>query len=168
MSAVYPEYLADLNVLICPSSSNNSGDLDTTLGIIRDDGSGTCQYDSYVTDGGVNYFYFGYVLDKVGPNDPVGDYDGGILNLQMVDLTWEAFEEEANIWDLDPTNDRLDHRAGCHQSDDVRQRNADPDEQRRRKQRVPKPNCALCHCSQTDDDSGYNYVQYFHVHNVPN
>ena len=108
MPIIYPEYLTDLNVLICPSSATGGQGLDAALGIIRDDGSGTCQYDNYVTDGGNDYFYFGYVLDMVGPNDLTGDVDGGELNLQLVDLAWDAFWEEANIWDLDPTNDGLD------------------------------------------------------------
>jgi len=103
MDAIYPEYLTDLNVLICPSSPNR-GDVDYTLGIIRDDGSGTCQYDGYVTNPGQNYFYYGYVLDMVGPDDPVGNIDGGMLNLQLVDLTWDAFWENG-LWDGDPTND---------------------------------------------------------------
>lgn len=105
--AVYPEYLTDYKVLICPSATSNTGDVDSSLGVIRDDGSGTCQYDGYITDGGKNYFYFGYVLDQVGPNDEVWDVDGGLLNAQLVDLTWEGFEA-AGIWDLDPSNDRMD------------------------------------------------------------
>jgi len=108
MRAVYPEYLTDLNVLVCPSAVS-PGDLDAHLGIIRDDGSGTCQWDPFVTNAGVNYFYFGYVLDMVGPNDPVGNVDGGMLNLQLVDLTWDAFWDEANLWNFDASDDNLDN-----------------------------------------------------------
>jgi len=107
MASIYPEYLTDLNILLCPSAVSGN-DVDYALGIIRDDGSNTCQYDGYVTNPGYNYYYFGYVLDMVGPDDPVGNVDGGMLNLQLVDLTWDAFWEEANLWDGDPTNDRLD------------------------------------------------------------
>ena len=108
-ASIYPEYLSDLNVLICPSASSNTGDLDEDLGIIRDDGSDTCQYPNYVTNGGVNYFYFGYVLDMVGPDDPVNTSEGPELNAQLLDLTWDAFWEVAFIWDLDHTNDGLDN-----------------------------------------------------------
>ena len=107
MASIYPNYLTDLNVLICPSAASGS-DLDYSLGIIRDDGSGTCQYDGYITNPGYNYYYFGYVLDMVGPNDEVWDVDGGLLNAQLVDLTWDAFWDEAKLWDEDPLNDRLD------------------------------------------------------------
>jgi len=107
MTALYPEYLTDLNVLICPSSSS-SGSLDTDLGIIRDDGSGTCLYNRYVTNPGHNYYYHGYALDMVGPNDPVGDIDGAMLNLQLADLIWDAFGEYGHLWDGDASNDRLD------------------------------------------------------------
>jgi prepilin-type N-terminal cleavage/methylation domain-containing protein/prepilin-type processing-associated H-X9-DG protein len=103
MASIYPEYLTDLNVLICPSAPSG-GNVDYALGILRDDGSGTCQYDGFVTNPGYNYYYWGYVLDMVGPNDPVGNVDGGMLNLQLVDLTWDAFWENG-LWDEDPSND---------------------------------------------------------------
>ena len=107
MTAIYPEYLTDLNVLICPSSASGSN-LDYSLGIIRDDGSGTCLYDGFVTNPGNNYFYYGYVMDMVGPNDPINTDEGAPLNAQLKDLLWDAFWEEANLWNENPFDDNLD------------------------------------------------------------
>jgi len=107
MTSIYPEYLTDLNILICPSAASG-GDLDYVLGIIRDDGSGTCQYDGYITNPGYNYFYYGYVMDMVGPNDPINTDEGAPLNAQLKDLLWDAFWDEANLWNGDATDDRLD------------------------------------------------------------
>ncbi|MCL4693256.1 MAG: DUF1559 domain-containing protein [Candidatus Hydrogenedentes bacterium] len=66
--AVYPEYLTDLNVLLCPSD----GDLgsDNPLLIVADDGSGTCEYVHDVTYADQSYNYLGYVLDRVDESDP--------------------------------------------------------------------------------------------------
>ena len=30
------------------------------------------------------------------------------MNLQLVDLTWDAFWDEAHLWDADPSNDKVD------------------------------------------------------------
>ena len=110
MTTLYPEYLSDLNVLVCPSATS-VGDLDHTLGVIRDDGSLTCQFDNYITNPGMNYWYFGYVLDMVDGDVPLTEEETGPeapLNAQMVDLGWNAFYDEANLWDDDPSNDLLD------------------------------------------------------------
>ncbi len=66
--AVYPEYLTDLNVLLCPSD----GDLgsDNPLLIVADDGSGTCAHEHEVTYADQSYNYLGYVLDRVDESDP--------------------------------------------------------------------------------------------------
>jgi len=81
VQSIYPEYLTDLNVLICPSSPNASNDVDQALGIIRDDGSGLCPYNPLVTNNARFYQYLGHVMDKVEIGDPVyheiagGGYD---------------------------------------------------------------------------------------------
>ena len=69
--SVYPEYLTDLNVLVCPSSPNKVDDIDVSLGIIRDDGSGLCPYDPLITNNAQFYQYFGHLMDQVEIGDPV-------------------------------------------------------------------------------------------------
>ena len=61
MGAVYPEYLTDVNVLICPSSYNEDGvyQLESTS-------PGSCAYEGFVSHPCVTYFYIGYVFDRCG------------------------------------------------------------------------------------------------------
>lgn len=66
--AIYPEYLTDLNVLLCPSDADIVSD--NPLLIVRDDGSGTCAYRDAVTYGDQSYNYLGYVLDRVDETHP--------------------------------------------------------------------------------------------------
>jgi prepilin-type N-terminal cleavage/methylation domain-containing protein/prepilin-type processing-associated H-X9-DG protein len=66
--SVYPEYLADLKVLLCPSDADTAGA--NPLLIVADDGSGTCEYTRQVTYGDQSYNYLGYILDRVGEDDP--------------------------------------------------------------------------------------------------
>jgi len=68
LTAIYPEYLSDLNVLICPSDPNIG--VENDLLIVEDDGSGTCEYVGLVTEGDESYNYLGYTLDKVDEGDP--------------------------------------------------------------------------------------------------
>ena len=73
---IYPEYLTDYNVLICPSSARKTGNVDADLGIIRDDGSGTCIWptngvnlNGHVTNSDAFYQYWGWALDQVDAED---------------------------------------------------------------------------------------------------
>jgi prepilin-type processing-associated H-X9-DG protein len=68
---VYPEYLTDYAVLVCPSSPQNTGDLDWDLYLLKDDGSGTCQYHNISMVSAVFYGYIGYALDQGDVGDPV-------------------------------------------------------------------------------------------------
>jgi prepilin-type N-terminal cleavage/methylation domain-containing protein/prepilin-type processing-associated H-X9-DG protein len=68
MTAVYPEYLSDTNVLLCPSDADGGGD--NPLAIVQDDGSGTCGYVGLVTHADQSYNYLGYVLDRASDGDP--------------------------------------------------------------------------------------------------
>ena len=65
MRALSPEYLTDPNVLICPSSWNQTG-----VHQLGDDGTGACPYPGFISHPCVNYFYIGYVLDRCGEDDP--------------------------------------------------------------------------------------------------
>ncbi len=106
MPTIYPEYLTDLNVMVCPSSSIG-GDMESVLGVILDDGSGTCPYNRYVSNPSRTYLYIGHVLDRVGPDDPVNTDEGYPINLQLMDLTWFAYGE-AGLWNADPSDDTID------------------------------------------------------------
>lgn len=61
---VYPEYLTDLNVLMCPSSARNTGDLVQDLFMVEDDGSGSCNLTNVSITPGTSYGYMGYAIDK--------------------------------------------------------------------------------------------------------
>lgn len=70
MPAIFPEYLTDLNVLVCPSDSLDAPADNPTLQV-RDDGSNTCAYRGYVTYGDQSYNYLGYVFDRCDDSFPV-------------------------------------------------------------------------------------------------
>jgi prepilin-type N-terminal cleavage/methylation domain-containing protein/prepilin-type processing-associated H-X9-DG protein len=67
MVALFPEYLSDLNVLVCPSDADVGTDND--LLVVADDGTGTCGYVGIVTEGDESYNYLGYALDRVDESD---------------------------------------------------------------------------------------------------
>ena len=68
---VYPEYLTDYNVLVCPSSAQKTGDNDIDLYIYHDDGSGLCQFNGIAAVTGIFYQYLGFVIDLGDADDPV-------------------------------------------------------------------------------------------------
>ncbi len=72
----FPEYLSDLNVLICPSSPRKKGTADESLGVIRDDGSNTCPLDlrDLIVSPQSFYGYFGHVVDQVEIGDPTNEF----------------------------------------------------------------------------------------------
>jgi prepilin-type N-terminal cleavage/methylation domain-containing protein/prepilin-type processing-associated H-X9-DG protein len=73
MTAVYPEYLTDPAVLICPSDAEAQGQsTDEALQIVRDDGSGNCPSicEGTITQSDESYVYLGWALDKVEDDDP--------------------------------------------------------------------------------------------------
>ena len=72
MAAVYPEYLSDLKVLICPSDPESGGGADP-LGIMKDAPGQTCPYKGIPSRPDGSYLYYGYLLDKVSEQDPTFD-----------------------------------------------------------------------------------------------
>lgn len=76
--AIYPEYLGDPAVLICPSDPDDEqGDPTGMLEIVTDDGTGSCQYAGQITNGDASYVYTGYAMDKVEDSD--GTVDSGLI-----------------------------------------------------------------------------------------
>lgn len=71
--SVYPEYLTDWGVLICPSDPDNTmgivGDLDDD--IVADAGVVCGRYTGVASDQDESYVYTGYIFDLWDGNDPV-------------------------------------------------------------------------------------------------
>lgn len=67
---IFPEYLSDPAVLVCPSALRNSGDIHQDLGIITGP-AGVCGslLEGHITYSWANYTYWGFALDQVGLND---------------------------------------------------------------------------------------------------
>ncbi len=68
MTQVYPDYLSDASVLLCPSDPS-TGRPDA-LAVVTDAGDGGCQWDGYVSRPHQSYFYHGYLMDQVEADDP--------------------------------------------------------------------------------------------------
>jgi len=80
--AIYPEYLTDYNVLICPSAPDAGGD---TLSMINefDGGGNPCLYAGLPDNPGDSYQYLGWIIDKAGPDDPTTTLGPYTIPLQL-------------------------------------------------------------------------------------
>jgi len=98
---IYPEYLTDLNVMVCPSSARIGSDIEESLGIIRDDGSGLCPYDFVVTRNDRFYQYMGHLVDVVEIGDPVWPPGSTDILEFSVRSYWALHDSwwEAGLWD---------------------------------------------------------------------
>lgn len=69
---IYPEYLTDWNVMMCPSAPDYGQGLHEMLSIINEtDNSGApCLYAGLPDNPADSYVYFGWVVDKANPGDP--------------------------------------------------------------------------------------------------
>ncbi|MBN2310332.1 MAG: DUF1559 domain-containing protein [Candidatus Hydrogenedentes bacterium] len=65
---IYPEYMTDPNILVCPSDIHATES--NPLKIMADNGSGTCQWVGYVCSVDQSYMYFGWALDLLDDDDP--------------------------------------------------------------------------------------------------
>ena len=77
MKSVYPEYLTDLKVLLCPSDPDDNAA--NPLGIVGDAPGQVCPYKGYPSEPDAGYLYYGFVLDKVSEKDP--SFDVGTFGL---------------------------------------------------------------------------------------
>ncbi len=78
MNALYPEYLPDPAVLLCPSDAGLEGTIEESLDIVTDDGSGTCptlqpKCLGQIGQSDESYLYTGWALDKAEDDDPTMD-----------------------------------------------------------------------------------------------
>lgn len=71
MKTVYPEYMSDPKILICPSDPDAGGA--NPLAIVQEKAGQSCAYKGAVSHGDASYVYMGYVLDKVSDSDPLID-----------------------------------------------------------------------------------------------
>lgn len=73
--ALYPEYLTDPNVLLCPSDPEAAKAPDI-MHVVRDLPGKSCPYKGQFSGPSVSYFYVGFLLDKVADTDPSLDATG--------------------------------------------------------------------------------------------
>jgi len=65
---LFPDYVTDILVYLCPSDPGNNGD--NPLKVVKDDGSKTCQFVGEATNADESFNYLGYVIDKSDDTDP--------------------------------------------------------------------------------------------------
>lgn len=99
--AMFPDYLTDIGVLLCPSDPG--GVKDNPLKVVADDGSNTCRFVGEVTNADESFNYLGYVLDKANDTDPQLEvpFPGPA---QLVGLVAFIFPV---IFNQDPSDDEL-------------------------------------------------------------
>ena len=113
MPSIFPEYIADLNVLVCPSDSQNDGD--NPLLIVTDAPSQHCAYRGQPARPDASYLYYGYLFDKVSDSDP--SIDTGALGFPPAKISAQmayvmgalsSFPPVFNgaLGDLNPANDK--------------------------------------------------------------
>lgn len=100
---VFPEYLTDTSVLVCPSDPLAGSD--SALGIVNDAGGHVCPWTNYPSKPHQSYLYHGFVMDRVDADDP-----SGIIPTPMGPVTGpgQLFLIATNILayrDYDPSND---------------------------------------------------------------
>jgi len=112
---VYPEYLTDFNVLMCPSSAWNSGNIINDLSLVIDDGSGQCRLTNLAITSGVTYGYMGFVIDNsdADTNAPTllaSDFGGEFLDrpvscqfVSMIESLWGEYPDQVQHNDI-PVN----------------------------------------------------------------
>jgi prepilin-type N-terminal cleavage/methylation domain-containing protein/prepilin-type processing-associated H-X9-DG protein len=74
VTAIYPEYLSDWQVLVCPSAPDAGPAVDA-LAVIVDRPGAICNspYRGLADNPSDHYQYFGWVIDRAGMNDPMTD-----------------------------------------------------------------------------------------------
>jgi len=87
MNAIYPEYMTDPAILICPSDGGKEGSVEETINLVRDDGTGMCPNlcIGQITQGDESYVYTGWTLDQLEDDDLSID-SGALLGVPGVEL----------------------------------------------------------------------------------
>ena len=107
---VYPEYLTDPNVLVCPSDPN-AEPADNPYWKLEDDGTGQCAYVGFLLQSDCSYAYFGYAIDHCDDTDPQAPLFviGPTVALQLVGIfeAWTPNYPTEWYLDNDATNDGI-------------------------------------------------------------
>ena len=108
---IFPEYLTDPNVLICPSSKHNSGNIIQDLYIYQDDGSGTCQIAGVPLATSYFYGYAGWIIDNSdgGPDMPIitGEEVVSMFGMREIDIAAQWTSILFAVW-ANPTRAERD------------------------------------------------------------
>jgi prepilin-type N-terminal cleavage/methylation domain-containing protein/prepilin-type processing-associated H-X9-DG protein len=75
LNTVYPEYLTDPSVIICPSDPGAEDTTDDTLSIVQ----GLCPFAGQINQGDESYVYTGYTLDMCDDTDPSVDLGTSVV-----------------------------------------------------------------------------------------
>ncbi len=120
--SIYPEYLTDPAVLLCPSDEASSEGVEEALEIIQQDPTSAlvCPYIGHGDNGDASYVYVGWILDKVQDDDPTIDsafvgLPGGVqVSAQLAGaLAWEVTVGGITNTAPDRTNEDIDLYAGA-------------------------------------------------------
>ncbi len=91
VTAIYPEYLTDWNVLVCPSAPDAS-DATDALAVISDQPGQICDspYKGLADNPSDHYHYFGWVIDRCDYDDPKTDLSilSGVLGVSLPSGTY--------------------------------------------------------------------------------
>lgn len=68
MRATYPDYLSDVNVLVCPSDPEAGND--NPLFVAQDAAGQDCPFEGLASRPDTSYLYYGYFIDKASDSDP--------------------------------------------------------------------------------------------------
>lgn len=81
MSLLYPEYITDPAILICPSDPGTEGSVEETINLVQDDGTGLCPRVcvGQITQSDESYVYTSWTMDKLQDTDP--SIDSAFLGL---------------------------------------------------------------------------------------
>ncbi len=113
MRALYPEYLTDPKVIVCPSDPDAAKS--NPYGQLSDAPGQSCPYKGEISNGNVSYTYFGFVLNKTNSTDPT--LDSALLQLTpsipvysqlaylLMAITKNPLNPTGAFSDGDPTND---------------------------------------------------------------
>ena len=117
MEALYPEYMTDTNVLLCPSDPDAADA--NPLQLIEALPGQPCPYAGLPSRADASYLYYGFVFDKVSESDPAVDAQffgapqSANLPAQMVYfMTMISYMEgeaflQGPLGDMNPDNDAL-------------------------------------------------------------
>ena len=113
MSAIYPEYMTDPAILICPSDPGvTKGSTAAIVGLVEDAGAGTCPMKclGQITQSDESYAYAGWVLDLTDDSNLVNSGSLGLPPGVMINRQLTAvllYENLRSIFNRNNGNDVL-------------------------------------------------------------